>query len=189
MQYKQLTDCAIKGLRYLADVDKKCVTTFELADYLSMSRTTVQNFMRILRRNTKWIRSLSGTEGGYVFTGDAEKITLYAIHKAMEDEARSSDIVDRSDMMLYSIYKEFARCAKAYFSRITLQDLVDCKTEEEVDAYMMSFQRPPQAVETDTEAAALRLQLERLREERDKIKTEQAELYNKMQGIMNGMRG
>ena len=107
MQYKHLTDCAIKGLRYLADVDKKCVTTFELADYLSMSRTTVQNFMRILRRNTKWIRSLSGTEGGYVFTGDAEKITLYAIHKAMEDEARSSDIVDRSDVMLYSICQLF----------------------------------------------------------------------------------
>ena len=198
MQYKLLTDCAVKALWFLAEDERKKASTYDLAEYIGMSRTTVQNIMRTLRRNTKWIKSFAGTEGGYHFVGDAVKITLYDIHRAMEDEMRVGEIVTHSDIMLGAVYNEFVKNAKEYFSCITLKDLLECRTAAEVEAYIAGPAFMGGGVEKGAEMMALRRQMDKMREdyeaeirilseERDKIRAEHNDMYNKVRSIMSNI--
>ena len=135
MQYKLLTDYAVKALLLIAASPNR-ITVGELAARLSTSKTTVANVMRVLRSRSKWVKSLTGIEGGYLFTSDLARITLYDVHKAMGDVVKKNSVLSAEDALLSKVYDELSLRVKAFTAQITLKDLLENQSEAQISAYM-----------------------------------------------------
>ena len=203
MHYKAVTDSAVKTLLFLAKKKQGRATVREIADHIGMSGSSVQNIMAALQRRAGWIKSYTGMEGGYSFTGDAEKISVYDIQKAMGDEFRLNSVIASKDSALYETYNGFMQNSCDYFSKITLGDLLawDGKRIDEEDK--KRFENAPgtsREMEADKETIALQerirevieayeTELDRLKEERDIMKAVNADMYGKLQNIMGNLMG
>ena len=196
MKYKLITDSAIKMLIFIAKRAPEITTTHEISEHIGVGDFTTQNIIRKLKRNTKWIRITKGVEGGCYFVGDIERITVHDIHCAIEDEIRLSEAVGESDGVLRDMYMEFLGNAQAYFSSITLKDLIEKQDDKgRIIAWPCKKQQEPLVQEKTMDlqrmfsdmTAAYEGEIRRLKAERDSAKTAYMDMYKKIGSIVENV--
>jgi Rrf2 family protein len=81
---------------------------------------------------SKLVKSIRGAGGGYILTQPPSKITMIEIIEALEGPLALVDCVDdlehcdrRPGCVTYEVWKEATDLLRDYFSKTTLQNLVD----------------------------------------------------------------
>lgn len=193
MHYTSETDNAIRILMYLAVNGNERVTTNELSKHTGYSYSALVKLLRKLKRNTKWIDSSDGKAGGHLFKGNVEKITVYAVQRAANDEFDLSRAVRKRKDVLCEMYSIFEENTREYFSKITLADLIKKQQEEE---QRLIAEEATAKQEENAGVAELEKRLEiitaQYEEKLRKLETEQesmhaayADTYKKLKRIMN----
>lgn len=131
MQLKTQTDYAIRILAHLTK-NSHYVSRKDLCTLLGIA----ENYLPIVTkpmRKKGWISSGYGPNGGYILTGNPQKITLLDVMKVMEDTVRMNRCLEK-DMFcsrhaveycpVHKVYEVFQGFYEDYFASITIEALL-----------------------------------------------------------------
>lgn len=134
MQLKMMTDYAIRILMYM-QTKGRVVTRQEISTAMGITDGPLITTLRRLR-DAGWLVSSSGSEGGWELATNAETISLLEIMKLTEDTILVNRCLEdgmfcsRSAVDIcpvHMVYKRYQEVMEAYFSAITIGDLMKPK--------------------------------------------------------------
>lgn len=132
MQLKMMTDYAIRILIYM-QAKGAVVTRQELSMALGITEGPLTMTLRRLR-DTAWIESSIGAEGGWRLVNTVENLSLLEIMKVTEDTIRFNRCLEDDRFcsrnavgvcLVHEVYKRYQEMTEAYFSGITIGDLME----------------------------------------------------------------
>lgn len=136
MQLKMMTDYTIRILLYMK-AEKSDVTLSQISKDMGITVGPLQKALRKLR-DEGWIKSFTGSEGGWRLVKDVEKISLLDIMKITEDTIRFNRCLEDDQFCsrnavgvcpVHDVYKNYQQMTEAYFSSVTIGDLLKPKEE------------------------------------------------------------
>lgn len=136
MQLKMMTDYTIRILLYMK-AEKSDVTLSQISKDMGITVGPLQKALRRLR-DEGWIKSFTGSEGGWRLVKDVEKISLLDIMKITEDTIRFNRCLEDDQFCsrnavgvcpVHDVYKNYQQMTEAYFSSVTIGDLLKPKEE------------------------------------------------------------
>lgn len=131
MQLKMMTDYAIRVLIYM-QAKGSVVTRQEVSAATGITEGPLIMTLRRLR-DTGWIESSIGAEGGWRLVKSVECLSLLDIMKVTEDTFRLNRCLEDDQFCsqnavgycpVHNMYKRFQEMTENYFSIITISDLM-----------------------------------------------------------------
>lgn len=129
----KLTEGTVLGLHamvFLAEQQGRMVNTAEIASYLKASKAHLSKVLQRLSHEG-FVVAERGSKGGFSLARPADEVTLRDIYEALEGALRldgclfSKKTCERAHCILGSLVKDVRKQVSAYFSRTTLQDLIE----------------------------------------------------------------
>ena len=149
MQLKMMTDYAIRILTYMK-MKGTVVTCQELSTAMAITEAPLVITLRRLR-NAGWLESSIGSEGGWRLIKNPDNITLFDIMKITEDTIRFNRCLEDDqfcsrnavgDCLVHEVYKHYQEMTEAYFSAITIDDLLKPRENRHDPSFRIeAFQR------------------------------------------------
>jgi Rrf2 family protein len=130
MKLQKATQFALYSILELALDPERQLSAGEIAEKYGISNNHLAKVLRVLGR-AGLVESTRGVGGGYRFSGNAKRTTLFAIIEMFEDiGAQSSDGGDqgvRTDIgrSLHPVLIEIEQIARATLDSITIETLVN----------------------------------------------------------------
>ncbi len=138
MQLKMMTDYAIRILIYM-QTKGATVTRQEISAAMRITEGPLIMALRRLR-DTGWIESSIGSEGGWRLAKAAENLSLLDLMKITEDTIRINRCLENDQFCsrnavgvcpVHDVYKRYQEITEDYFSLVTIGDLIKPYPEKE----------------------------------------------------------
>jgi Rrf2 family protein len=129
MKLQQATWCAIWSIVELASRPDEQIGARELAATYGISQNHLAKVLRTLTR-AKIVSSVRGPGGGFMFCGNAKRLTLFDILSLFEGESLGDDAQGSEDrnalaVELNRVMKEVDRMTYAVLRSVTIQTIIN----------------------------------------------------------------
>jgi len=128
MKLQKATKCALFAVLELAGNSERQLSATDIAEKYGISANHLAKVLRDLGR-AGMVESVRGAGGGYRFSGNVKRTTLYDLIQLFEDVASSEDSRDEGDsteigQALGRVLAEIDEIAKATLKSITISTLL-----------------------------------------------------------------
>lgn len=124
---------AVRVMADIASSNKQCVSLSEIAERQNISVKYLEKIFSILTKN-KLLKSIMGSQGGYVLTKNAKDYTIAEILSATGDTPKlapclvsNCECPNKNQCFTISCWENLTKLIFDYLDKLTLEDIIHNK--------------------------------------------------------------